>query len=110
MNVYILKIHVYVQILLDVILNFIKQFNFLEVFGDFDGINLSEKCVNVSCCIVLVSSMSKIRAFYKNMLYTERVVTSMAEWLVFLFQQIAMCYPCVANSESGHDSFLFAVK
>ena len=51
MNVCILKIHVYVQILLDLILNFIKQFNFLEVFGDFDGINLSEKCVNVSCCI-----------------------------------------------------------
>ena len=62
--VYVLKVDVYVQILLDVILNFIKQFNFLEVFGDFDGINLSEKCVNVSCCIVLVSIMSKIRAFY----------------------------------------------
>ena len=31
---------------------------------DSDGINLSEKCVNVSCCIVLVSNMSKIRAFY----------------------------------------------
>ena len=63
MNVYrppILKIHVIVQILLDVILNFIKQFNFLEIFGDFDGINLSEKCVNVSCCIVLVSNMSKL--------------------------------------------------
>ena len=28
MNVYILKIHVYVQILLDEILNFIKQLNF----------------------------------------------------------------------------------
>ena len=56
MNVYILKIHVIVQILLDFILNFIEQFNFLEIFGDFDRINLSEKCVNVSCCIVLVSN------------------------------------------------------
>ena len=64
MNVCILKIHVYLQILFDVILNFIEQFNFLEEFDDFDGINLSEKCVNVSCCIVLVSNMSKIRAFY----------------------------------------------
>ena len=45
MNVCILKIHVYVQVLLDVILNFIKQFNFFEEFVDFDGINLSEKCV-----------------------------------------------------------------
>ena len=44
------------------------------------------------------------------MLYSERIVTSMAEWLVFLFQQIAVCYPCVANLESGHDSLLFAVK
>ena len=82
-----MKIHVYIQILLDVILNFIKHFNFLEVFGDFHGINLSEKCVNVSCCIVLVSNMSKIRAFYQNMLYSERVITSMAEWLIFLFSR-----------------------
>ena len=44
------------------------------------------------------------------MLYSERVVASMAEWLVFLFQQVAVCYPCVTNSESGHDSLLFAVK
>ena len=41
------------------------------------------------------------------MLYSERNVTSMAEWLVFLFQQVAVCYPCVTNSESGHDSLLF---
>ena len=59
MNVYILKISFFVQILFDVNLNFIKQFNFLEIFCDVDGINLSEKCVNVSCCIVLVSNMSK---------------------------------------------------
>ena len=86
MNVYILKIRVFVQILFDVKLNFIEQFNFLEIFCDVDGINLSKKCVNVSCCIVLVSTMSKIRAFYLDMLYCERVVASMAEWLVFLFQ------------------------
>ena len=64
MNVYILKIRVYVQIMFDMILNFIKQFNFFEIFDDFDGIDLSEKCVNVSCCIGLVSNVSKIRAFY----------------------------------------------
>ena len=29
----------------------------------------------------------------------------MAERLVFLFQQVAVCYPCVTNSESGHDSY-----
>ena len=63
-NVHILKIHVYIQILLVVILNFIKQFDFLEEFDDFDGIDLSEKCVNVSCCIALVSNVSRIRAFY----------------------------------------------
>ena len=57
MNVYILKIRVDVQILFEVVLNFIKQFDFLEEFDDFDGINLSEKCVNVICCIVLVSNM-----------------------------------------------------
>ena len=51
--IYIYKIHVYVQFLFDVILNFIKHFNFLEIFIDFDGVNLSEKCMNVSCCIVL---------------------------------------------------------
>ena len=79
MNVYILKILVYLQIAFDVNLNFIEQFGFLEIFCYFGGINLSEKCVNVSCCIVLVSSMSKIRAFYWGMLYSERIVTSMAE-------------------------------
>ena len=42
--IYILKIRVYVQILFDVILNCIKQFNFLKIFGDFGGFNLSEKC------------------------------------------------------------------
>ena len=64
MNVYILKILVSLEIVFDVNLNFIKQFDFLEIFCYFGGINLSEKCVNVSCCIVLVSSMSKIRAVY----------------------------------------------
>ena len=37
--VYILKIRVFVQILFDVNLNFIEQFNFLEIFCDVDGIN-----------------------------------------------------------------------
>ena len=66
MNVYmyILKIRVYLQILFDVNLNFIEQIDFFEEFDDFGGINLSKKCVNVSCCIVLVSNISKIRAFY----------------------------------------------
>ena len=59
-----LKIPVYLQILFDVNLNFIEQFDFLEIFCYFGGINLSEKRVNVSCCIVLVSNKSKIRAFY----------------------------------------------
>ena len=44
------------------------------------------------------------------MFYSERIVASMAEWLVFVFQQVAVCYPCVTNSESGHDSLFFAVK
>ena len=30
-----------------------------EVFRDFRGINVSKKCVNFSCCIGLVSGMSK---------------------------------------------------
>ena len=51
-----LKIPVYLQILFDVNLNFIEQFDFLEIFCYFGGINLSEKCVNVSCCVVLVSN------------------------------------------------------
>ena len=64
MYIIILKILVYLQILFDVNLNFIEQFDFHEEFDDFGGINLSEKCVNVSCCVILVSNMSKIRAFY----------------------------------------------
>ena len=62
--IYISEILVSLQIVFDVNLNFIEQFDFLEEFNDFGGINLSEKCVNVSCCIVLVSNMSKIRALY----------------------------------------------
>ena len=64
MNVYILKILVSLKIVFDVNLNFIEQLDFLEIFCYFGGINLSEKCVNVSCCVVLVSDMSKIPAFY----------------------------------------------
>ena len=43
MYIYILKICVYLQILFDVNLNFIEQFDFVEEFDDFGGINLSEK-------------------------------------------------------------------
>ena len=56
-----LKIPVYLQILFDVNLNFIEQFDFLEIFCYFGGMNLSEKCVNVSCCIVLVSGVPGAR-------------------------------------------------
>ena len=59
MNVYTLTIPVSLKIVFDVYLKFIEQFDFLEIFCYFGGINLSEKCVNVSCCIVLVSNMSK---------------------------------------------------
>ena len=44
-------------------LKFYQTIDFLEEFDDIDGIDLSEKCVNVSC-IVLVSNVSKIRTFY----------------------------------------------
>ena len=64
MNVYILKILVSLQIVFNVNLNFIEQFHFLEIFCYFGGINISEKCVNVSCCVVIVSDKSKIRASY----------------------------------------------
>ena len=47
-----LKIPVYLQILFDVNLNFIEQFDFLEIFCYFGGINLSEKCVNVMSVVV----------------------------------------------------------
>ena len=42
MNVYILKILVSLQIVFDVNLNFNEQFDFLEIFSYFGGINLSE--------------------------------------------------------------------
>ena len=44
------------------------------------------------------------------MLHSERTVTSMAKRLVFLFKQMTVCYPCVTDSESGHDGLLFTVK
>ena len=43
------------------------------------------------------------------MLHSERAVTRMAERLVFLFKQITVLYPCVNDSESGHDRFLLKV-
>ena len=57
---YILKNHVYVQILIYNFSNFIKEYIFFQVIGNISEINLSEKCVNVSCCIELISDMSKI--------------------------------------------------
>ena len=42
--IYILKILASLYIVFDVNLNFIEQFDFLEEFNDFGGINLSEKC------------------------------------------------------------------
>ena len=38
--IYILKIRVYLQILFDVNLNFIEQFDFLEIFCYFGGIRI----------------------------------------------------------------------
>ena len=91
---------VYVQIPVYHSLNFVVNSNFFEVFSDPRGTNLSEKCADIKCCIELISDMSKIWAFYLNVLHSERVITSMANWLVFLFKQITVRYPCVANSES----------
>ena len=44
------------------------------------------------------------------MLDSERVITSMANWLVFLFKQITVRYPFVADSESGHDRLLLTTE
>ena len=45
-------------------LNFIVESQLLEVFSNLQGINLSERSVDISCCIELISDMSKIWAFY----------------------------------------------
>ena len=42
----------------------VVQTQLLEVFCDFREINLSEKDVDISCCIELISDMSKIWEFY----------------------------------------------
>ena len=42
----------------------VEQTQLLEVFCDFREINLKEKGVDISCCIELISDMSKIWAFY----------------------------------------------
>ena len=52
--------HKYVQILMYHISNLMLKSKFFKVFPDFQGINLSEKCVNVSCCIELISDISQI--------------------------------------------------
>ena len=44
------------------------------------------------------------------MLYRERVITSMANWLVFLFKQVTVRYPRVTDSESGHDRLLLTAE
>ena len=44
----------YVQILINHISDLIIKSEFFEVFRDFRGINFSEKCVNVSCCMELM--------------------------------------------------------
>ena len=43
----------------DVNLNFVEQIDFLEIFCYFGGIGLSEKCVNVSCCVVVYQKKRK---------------------------------------------------
>ena len=92
-------------------LHFIIESKLLEVFSDLQGINLSEKSVGISCFIELISDMSKIWAFYSNMLHSERVIsTSMANRLVFLFNQITVRYSCVTDSESGHDRLLLTTE
>ena len=89
---------------------YIQGSKLLEVFSDPRGINLSEKYADISFCIEFISIMSKIWAFYSNMLHSERVITSMANWLVFLFKQITVRYPCVTDSESGHDRLLLTTE
>ena len=45
------------------------------------------------------------------MLHSERVIsTSMANRLVFLFNQITVRYSCVTDSESGHDRLLLTTE
>ena len=48
MNVYILKILVSLQIMFDVNLNFIEQFDFLEIFCYFGGIKPSKNAYGSS--------------------------------------------------------------
>ena len=50
MYMYILKIRVYLQILFDVNLNFIEQFDFLEIFCYFGGI--MQKYFNINSILV----------------------------------------------------------
>ena len=52
---------VYVQILINHTSDhIIKSSKFFEIFRDFRGIELSKKCMCVSCCIELIFVMSKI--------------------------------------------------
>ena len=52
--------HVYIQILIHHISNLIIMSKFFELFQNLRDINLLEECVNVSCCVELISDVSKI--------------------------------------------------
>ena len=79
-----------------------------EIFRDFQCIDFSKKCMNVSCCIELISDRSKIWAFCLNRFHSVRAVTSTGKPLVFPFKQITVVQ-CVTDLESGHDRFMFTV-
>ena len=107
---YILKIRVYRQILFDVNLSILyEQFKILEIFLSFwKNQPLGKMCEPQSFTgIVPVSNPGEgsEHSVLGYVDYSERIVTSMAEWLVFLFQQIAVCYPCVKPS-LGHNSLI----
>ena len=90
--------YIFVQNLINHTSYFIMKSKFFEIVHGF-----LKKCMNVSCCVGLVSNnMNKILflAFYQNMLHSIRVLTSMAKRLVFPFRQITLRYSCVTDSES----------
>ena len=86
------------QILINHTSDLIIQF---EVFRDIRGIDFSKKCMDVSCCVELVSDISTIA---HSAPHSVRALTTMAKRLVYLFNQKTVGY-----SESGHYRFLFTV-
>ena len=40
--------------------SYFRSYHTVQAFRDFRGINLSERCMSVSCCIELISDMGKI--------------------------------------------------